>query len=89
MMKDESQTLLEFPCDFPIKAMGPQIPEFRERVIEILQTHLELDEARLSERPSSNGRYLAITYVARAESQDQLDAIYRELTACELVAMAL
>lgn len=88
-MTDETPSLLEFPCDFPIKAMGPQIPEFRARVIEILAAHLAVDEARLSERPSSNGRYLAITYVARAESQAQLDAIYRELTACELVAMAL
>ncbi|MBD3618765.1 MAG: DUF493 domain-containing protein [Chromatiales bacterium] len=88
-MTDETPSLLEFPCDFPIKAMGPQIPEFRARVIEILAAHLEVDEARLSERPSSNGRYLAITYVARAENQEQLDAIYRELTACELVAMAL
>jgi hypothetical protein len=88
-MIDETPSLLEFPCDFPIKAMGPQIPEFRARVIEILAAHLAVDEARLSERPSSNGRYLAITYVARAENQAQLDAIYRELTACELVAMAL
>lgn len=89
-MTDEQETLLEFPCDFPIKIMGAQIPEFRERVLAIVRTHApDLDEAAITERPSSNGRYLALTCVIRAQSRDQLDAIYGELTACELVAMAL
>lgn len=40
-------------------------------------------------RPSRNGRYLSVTVTVRAVSQEQLDAIYRELSSSEAVLMAL
>ncbi len=40
-------------------------------------------------RTSADGNFLALTYVINAQSREQLDAIYRELTACKAVLMAL
>lgn len=89
-MSDDSDTLFEFPCEFPIKIMGEQVPQFQPRVLEIVRTHApEVCDEAVSTRPSRNGRYLAITVTINAQSKAQLDAIYYELTACELVSMAL
>jgi uncharacterized protein len=84
------ETLLEFPCEFPLKIMGPAVPEFAEQVSRIVERHVPgTPEEAFSQRASSAGRYLAITVVIQARSQVQLDALYRELTACELVTMVL
>ncbi len=84
------QSALEFPCDFPIKAMGLAADDFDALVVTLVGRHVgNLGEGAISTRPSSNGKYLSVTVVVRAESQAQLDAIYRELTAHQRVLMAL
>ncbi len=83
-------TLLEFPCDFPIKIMGPATDEFRSLALGIVARHFgALDEGGIEERPSSGGRYLGLTITVRAESKAQLDAVYTELTSCRQVLVAL
>lgn len=83
-------TLMQFPCRFPVKVMGPAVPEFPERVSRIVQRHAPDTPAEaFTQRASRGGRYLAITVVVEARSQVQLDALYRELTTCELVSMVL
>ncbi len=87
---DDGETLLEFPCEFPIKAMGLACDELEVAVIEIINRHVEdLGEGALSMRPSKNGKYTAITITITARSKQQLDAIYIDLTACEHVSIAL
>jgi putative lipoic acid-binding regulatory protein len=84
------ETLLEFPCTFPIKAMGAADTEIEAVVLEILYRHApDLDAADVSTRLSSGGKWLAVTARVRARSKAQLDAIYQELTAHELVVYAL
>lgn len=86
----EGQTLLEFPCEFPIKAMGLACDELEIAVIEIVNRHVEdLPEGSLKMKPSKTGKYISITVTVTAHSKDQLDAIYMDLTACEHVTMAL
>ena len=83
-------TLLEFPCDFPIKVMGAATDEFRSLVLGIITRHFgTLAEGAIEERPSSGGKYLGITITVRAESKAQLDAVYLELTSCRQVLVAL
>jgi putative lipoic acid-binding regulatory protein len=83
-------TLLEFPTDFPIKIMGEASDEFRSLAIGIVSRHFGvLDAARIEERPSKGGKYLGLTITVRAESKAQLDAVYRELTSCRQVLVAL
>lgn len=86
----QEETLFEFPCEFPIKAMGKTCPELEIAVIEIINRYVpDLGEGAVRMRPSSKGTYTAITVVIQAQSKDQLDAIYMELTACEHIAYAI
>ena len=88
MAKQES--LLEFPCDFPIKVMGRTGVAFRAITLEIVERHAgRLDASRISERLSGKGNYQSITYTVEARNRAQLDAIYRELTASGVVLVAL
>jgi len=85
-----NDSLLTFPCDFPIKVMGKNEPGFTELVIELVRHHApDLTHEQISTRLSNGSRYLAITVMVHATSREQLDAIYRDLTACDEVAMAL
>lgn len=85
-----AETLFEFPCDFPLKVMGRPTDDFRSLVLGIVAKHAgEIDESRIEERPSRDGNYLGLTYTIRATSKEQLDELYRELTACEKVLICL
>lgn len=87
---EEGETLLEFPCEFPIKAMGLACDELEIAVLEIVNRHVDdLAEGALRMKPSRSGKYVAITVTINATSKEQLDAIYMELTACEHVSIAL
>lgn len=86
----EGQTLLEFPCAFPIKAMGRNRDDFEAVVSEIVFRHASLFVGeRIRSRPSEAGNFLSVTVTVNAESREQLDRIYQDLTACEQVLMAL
>ncbi len=86
----EGETLLEFPCEFPVKAMGLACDELEVAVIEIVNRHVEnLSEGALKMKPSKTGKYTAITVTITAHSKEQIDAIYMDLTACEHVSIAL
>lgn len=86
----EQETLLEFPCSFPIKVFGEKSEAFEAAVITIVNRHCEaLAEGAVVSRESSGGRYLAMTITIEAHSKQQLDNIYQELTSHTLVKMAL
>lgn len=86
----EEESPLKFPCEFPIKAMGKTSPEFEAAVLEIMHRHVpDLGEAAVKMRPSSEGRYTAITVTIRAQSREQLDSIYMELTSCDHVVFSI
>ena len=80
----------DFPSDFPIKVMGRCASDVRAHATEIIERHMgALDEARVRTRTSSDGNFIAVTYCVYAHSRAQLDAVYRELSACKSVLMAL
>ncbi len=83
-------TLLEFPCDFPIKVMGTRTDDFAQTVVEIVLRHAPAFQADTVEmRTSSSGNYLSVTCTLRAESRAQLDALYRELSSHPAVKVVL
>lgn len=89
-MSDADTSLLQFPCSFPIKAVGLAEEDFDAVVVGIVRRHApDITEGAVTTRPSGGGRYLAVTVTVEAESRAQLDAIYRALTACERVLVAL
>lgn len=83
------ESLLTFPCEFPIKVMGKKSDEFEIAVLGIIRKHFkDIPSNALQVRDSAKGHYLAITVTVTAQSQEQLDAMYQELSAHELVLMA-
>lgn len=90
MDKEIKQSLLTFPCDFPIKIVGKNTPEFETAVLNIIRKHFSnLSKEALQTRPSGEKNYLAITVTVTAQSQQQLDEVYTQLSAEPLVIMAL
>ena len=86
----ERDTLLEFPCKFPIKAMGRNEASFQTLVENIILNHAEIYAGEpVTTNPSSTGKYLSVTVTVEAQSKDQLDRIYQDLTDCEQVLVAL
>jgi len=87
-MADE--TLLEFPCDFPIKVMGRDTPEFRAMAVALIESHTgPLDSGRIHAAVSRNGRFVSITVTVNAQSRDQLDNIYRDVSGHPSILVAL
>jgi putative lipoic acid-binding regulatory protein len=83
-------SLLDFPCDFPIKVMGRKAPGFAQAITDIVRRHApDFDPASVEMRPSRQGRYLSVTCVVRATSREQLDALYQELCDHPWVVMVL
>lgn len=89
-MSQPTESLLQFPCDFPIKAMGKDADGFAPSVVELVRRHApDLRADAIATRPSRDGRYVSVTVTVQAQNQAQLDAIYRDLSSCEAVLMAL
>ncbi len=89
-MTDTRQSLLEFPCDFPLKIMGARTDDFAQVVASVVLRHApDFDPATTEMRPSKAGNYLALTCTIRAVSQAQLDNLYRELSSHPMVKVVL
>lgn len=87
---NEEESPLQFPCHFPIKAMGKSDCNLDMIVVEIVRRHApDLAEGAVKVRPSAQGKYVSVTVVVNAISREQLDAIYQDLVDCESVLMAL
>jgi putative lipoic acid-binding regulatory protein len=85
-----ADTLIEFPCDFPIKVMGKAADGFAQTVADVVLKHApDFDAATMEMRPSKAGNYLSLTCTVRAVSQAQLDALYRELSGHPMVKVVL
>ena len=83
-------SLLEFPCHFPLKVIGENVEEFEIQVMSVIHKYvIEADTAHCRRRLSAGNKYLALTISFAAQSQDQLEAIYQELNALELVRVTL
>jgi putative lipoic acid-binding regulatory protein len=91
MNRAEKTSLLQFPCEFPIKAVGLTQETLEITVITIVNRHApgQLTEAGVTCRPSKGGKYTAVTINLRAQSQAQLDAIYRDLSSSPDIMMVL
>jgi putative lipoic acid-binding regulatory protein len=86
----QTNELLEFPCEFPLKAIGKNTADFENHVVTIARNHIpQLDEASISRRPSNGDKYLGVTITFTAQSQQQLDALYQELSDSDHVLMLL
>ena len=92
-MADQStnkETLIEFPCDFPIKVMGETHQHFTQEVIKTIRNLIpQFDESKIEMRGSSGGKYISLTCTVYVTSKPQLDDIYRALTSHPMVKVTL
>jgi hypothetical protein len=89
-MTDPIREIFDFPCVFPLKAMGYNTDEFEVLVVHIVRRHApDLADHAVSRRFSANGKYRSVTATFMARSRAQLDALYAELSAHEQVLMLL
>ena len=85
-----SDSLIEYPCDFPLKIFGQQQAGFPQAVLEVVSRHdAGFDAGSMEMRTSKNARYVSLTCTIRAVSREQLNAIYRELCDHPMVVMVL
>lgn len=85
-----ADTLLEFPCAFPLKIVGRADDALAPTVLEIVRRHApDFDGKTMVTRASSAGNYLSLTCTINATSKAQLDALYRELSGHPLIKVVL
>ena len=83
-------TLLEFPCQFPIKIVGAMRDGYAEAIIEVVRRHMaDFEASHVEMRPSQGGKYLSLTCLVNATSKSQLDGLYRDLSAHPWVNIVL
>lgn len=86
----ERESLIEYPSAFPIKIMGAKDPGFVDTVVAVAKQHdPSFDPATVELRESSGGKYQSITITITATSRQQLDDLYRALTAHPMVKVVL
>lgn len=86
----EQETLLEFPCDFPLKIVGETRDEFLQVVVDMVIRHApDFDANSVTQKTSSGGKYVSLTCTVNATSKSQLDDLYRELSAHPMVRVVL
>ena len=90
MPSPSTDSLIEYPCDFPIKVMGEKVDGFIEAMLVIVR-HFDPEwrDDRMTQRPSSAGKYLGLTLTVRATSREQLDELYRTLSTHPMVKVVL
>ncbi len=87
---EQPDTLLEFPCEYPLKAMGETSADFEAIVIEIVSRYVRhIPENAVSSRQSSGSKFTSVTVTIQATSKAQLDAIYQDLTDDKRIKYAL
>jgi len=85
-----SDTLLQFPCSFPIKMMGRADDEFSDIAVRLIEQHVGIiAENAIHTAKSRNGNFLSVTVTIDAQSQEQLDSIYNDLSNHEDILIAL
>lgn len=90
MSTPEPESLLAFPCDFPIKVMGETRPGFAQAVTDVVMRHApDFDAGTMEMRKSRLGKYLSLTVTVRVNSRLQLDDLYRDLCDHPMVKMVL
>jgi len=86
----ERRSLIEYPSAFPIKVMGTKVDGFVDAIVAMARRFDPVfDETTVELRPSSGGNYLGITITVTATSRQQLDDLYRALTAHPMVKVVL
>lgn len=83
-------TLIEFPCDFPIKIIGVNSESFKDDILAITLKHFpHFAKESMTAKMSQQNNYLAITTTVPVQNQQQLDDYYKEVSIHPQIKMVL
>ncbi len=84
------ESLITYPTDFPIKAMGLSTPDFPQAVGAAVHEILpSFDPSTIRQEKSKTGKYTSLTITVHVDSREQLDSVYRLLTSHPMVKIVL
>lgn len=87
---DRQDSLIAYPCRFPIKVMGLRAEGYVQALTHIAQQFdPAFDASTVELRESRGGRYLGVTLTVMATSREQLDELYRTLSSHPMVKVVL
>jgi putative lipoic acid-binding regulatory protein len=90
MDDSRKDSLIEYPCLFPIKVMGAKVDGFVLALTHVAeQFDPTFDASTIELRPSKAGNYLGVTLTVTATSREQLDELYRTLSSHPMVKVVL
>jgi putative lipoic acid-binding regulatory protein len=72
----------------PIKVLGRNDSAFREAAVAIVRAHYGAEHT-IVEQLSRQGAYLSLTITVRAQSREEIDAVYRDLVGEPQIIMVL
>jgi len=82
--------ILQFPCEFPLKVIGWNNEDLTADVVQILKKHVPgFEPASITSRLSNGEKYRSLSMNFTAQSRDQVDALYIELTAHQQILWVL
>jgi hypothetical protein len=86
----DKPSLLQFPCDYPIKVMARAEAGLRDMLDPIIQRHAGPQAlATARERPSSQANFIGITYIIEARDEAQIAALFADLKQCPAVLLVI
>jgi len=72
-------TLIEFPAEIAVKAMGLSTADFETLISSLVLPHIEPDPVIFTTLPSKEGKYLSVSIRFTAKNIEQLEAVYAAL----------
>lgn len=83
-------TLIDFPCDYKLKAMGHNNDEFIELVFEITQRYApEVSRETIEVKGSNGKKYISVNITFYATCIEQIHGIYGDLKKHPMCLMTL
>lgn len=81
---------VDYPIDLPIKVIGLDDENYPKAIADICSQHgQQLTEKNFTQKASSGGKYLSLTFPFHAKSREHLDNFYRDIEAHPLVKWCL
>ena len=90
MAEDSSESLVEFPCHFPIKIIGEAHQDFIQIITKLLKKHVhDFINKNIESKMSSEGKFISLTCTIYVTSKQQLDLIYKDLSSHPMTKFVL
>ena len=86
----DNTTLIDFPCDYKLKAMGHNTEEFIELVFEITQRYApEVSRESMKVTDSKGKKYISVNITFYATCIEQIHGVYGDLKKHPMCLMTL